>query len=267
MQSKAKNERKPESYVCVSLDLPSHEDAKEALQELTDPATAAPRLTCVKVGNYLLWAEDGGAQTMAKLLDGHGLLETAILDVKFTDTPKTMTAAVRGALAHGFQRFTVSMEGGRPALEAALAACTAHGGGTPIAVSLLTSLGEEDLPGLGFAFDIPNEIVLQRVAYGKSAGITSFVCSPRDLQAIRHEGLAYGCTFYTPGIRPRGHEPSGQKRFATPAEAIHAGSDMLIVGGPIMNRVKGRRAAAYRRICAEVARALAGQRMMKDDGR
>ncbi len=190
MDQRPKSVRNPEDYVCVALDVTSLEEATIALEELTNCNSAQPRLTRVKVGNSLFWAKDVGPGKTAKLLADFGLLESALLDGKFGDTPGTMTKSVQGALDLGFQYFTVTSECGRPGLKEALAACVAHGSGTPVAVTLLTSLSEEDLPGLGFeAVKAVVDIVIDRVGFCMGAGITSFVCSPLDLGAIHGEGL------------------------------------------------------------------------------
>ena len=117
-----------------------------------------------------------------------------------------------------------------------------------IAVTILTSLDDEDMQAVGFAGDAAAQAVrLARLA--KSAGLDGVVCSAHDLKAVR---AACGPDFLTvvPGSRPAGSALNDQKRFTTPAEARDAGADILILGRPVTH------AADPREACRQVAASL-----------
>ncbi len=100
------------------------------------------------------------------------------------------------------------------------------------AVTVLTSLGGAELAAVGFA-GTPLDVVRRLAALAVAAGARAVVCSPREVAAVRSE-VGSDVTLITPGIRAAGSRPDDQARAATPAEAVDAGSDLLVVGRPII---------------------------------
>jgi len=123
-----------------------------------------------------------------------------------------------------------------------------------VAVTTLTSLDAGDLAAVGVSAT-PREQVLRLGELALRCGVESVVCSPAEVSALRR-ALGDGLRIITPGVRPTGHGAGDQKRIATPAEAITAGADMLVVGRPIREAADPARAAE--RIAAEVEAVLTG---------
>ncbi len=99
------------------------------------------------------------------------------------------------------------------------------------AVTVLTSLGGDELTSLGFG-GAPVDIVRRLAVLAVGAGARAVVCSPMEVSAVRAE-VGSDVTLITPGVRSRGAGSDDQARIATPAEALQAGSDLLVVGRPI----------------------------------
>ncbi len=154
------------------------------------------------------------------------------LDLKLHDIPTTVARAVAAACRSGAAMVNVHALGGREMLLAAREAAETIGSGVKlVAVTLLTSLDSSALADLPMAGH-PEGIVRRLAALAKECGADGVVCSPRDLAAVRN---SCGADFVTvvPGIRPAGSEMFDQKRIATPAAALAAGADILVVGRPL----------------------------------
>lgn len=204
-----------------------------------------------KLGKEFLAAQ--GAPAARAAVGG----EPLFLDVKFHDIPNTVAAAIR-ALAH--QRpaiVNVHAAGGpamlRAAAEAAREAAEDLEVERPwvIAVTVLTSLDEDDLAAVGQQGPLEAQ-VLRLARLAQDCGLDGVVCSPREIAALR---AACGPDFklVVPGIRPAWAAAGDQKRIMTPAEALAAGADRLVIGRPITAAEDP--AAAARRIAAELAEA------------
>jgi orotidine-5'-phosphate decarboxylase len=170
------------------------------------------------------------------------------LDLKLHDIPETVGRAMAAATKHGVDLVTVHGSGGRAMLGRAAEA--AHAAGTRVvAVTALTSLDEKDLEETGQRGPLL-DLVVARAKLAQAAGCDGVVASPQEVAAIR---AACGPAFLlvTPGVRPAGSDVADQKRVATPAAAVQAGADYLVVGRPITG-AKDPRAAA-RAIAAELA--------------
>lgn len=171
------------------------------------------------------------------------------LDLKLHDIPETVKKAVRSINHYGVDYLTVHAEGVemvRGAVMEAPDTCI-------LGVTVLTSLGMEDLKDSGVETGNVADIVLKRAAILKKAGAGGLVCSPLEVGLIR-EKFGEDLTIVTPGIRPKSSEKGDQKRVMTPGEAIKMGSDLLVIGRPIRNAENPQKAA--RAIIAEIEQAL-----------
>ncbi|MBP1583032.1 MAG: orotidine-5'-phosphate decarboxylase [Victivallales bacterium] len=174
------------------------------------------------------------------------------LDLKFHDIPNTVAQAIRSAASIGADIVNVHASGG-PAMLTAAAQAARETGVTVIAVTVLTSLDENELRAIGLQAT-PAEQVVRLAKLTKDCGLAGVVCSPKEITLVRE---ACGRDFLTvvPGIRPAGAAAGDQKRIMTPAEAAKAGADYIVVGRPILQAEDPQGAA--RAVNAELAAALA----------
>ncbi len=156
------------------------------------------------------------------------------LDLKFHDIPRTVGAAVAAATRHGVHMLTLHAAGGRAMLREAVRVARDHGPTAPIllGVTVLTSLGADDLRELGVR-RAPRAQALALGELALSCGLDGLVASPQEARRMR-EKLGSRFTLVTPGIRPAASPPDDQRRTATPAEAMAAGANYLVVGRPIV---------------------------------
>jgi orotidine-5'-phosphate decarboxylase len=156
--------------------------------------------------------------------------ERVFLDLKVHDIPNTAQHAVAEAASLGAAMVTVHAAGG----EAMLRACVARlssGGPMVLGVTILTSLDERELHRIGFSrTPLENAVRLARLA--QQCGLPGVVASPQEVAAIRN-ACGGGLVIVTPGIRPEGSDQADQRRTTTPAAAIAAGADYIVVGRPI----------------------------------
>jgi orotidine-5'-phosphate decarboxylase len=209
--------------IILALDLDTPEKAK-ALVERTEE-----HLGFYKVGLQLFLA---GGFEMVDWLVGRG--HQVMLDLKLYDIPATVGLAVEQLCRHHVTFATVHGEG--PVVKAAAAA--AQGKVGILAVTVLTSLGEEDLRAGGISMALP-DLVLHRARTALSAGCAGVVASAREAVMLRQE-LGHGFAIVTPGIRPGAdllNSNDDQNRIMTPGRAIAAGADYLVVGRPISQAV------------------------------
>ena len=210
-----------EPRVIIALDFAGADAA------LAFAARVEPRSCRLKVGKELFTA--AGPALVEKLIE-RGF--DVFLDLKFHDIPNTVAGACKAAAHLGVWMLNVHALGGRAMLEAARDAVGA-GAGRPrlIAVTLLTSMGPADLQDVGIAGD-PASAVLRLARLAKASGLDGVVCSAQEAQLLRRE---CGSRFYlvTPGIRPAQSGRDDQQRVLTPAAAIAAGADYLVIGRPV----------------------------------
>ncbi len=206
--------------VCIALDYPRGAEAVAMAQRL------AGRAGWMKVGLEVFVAE-GPALVERIATTG----ARVFLDLKFHDIPATVAGAVASAARSGATMVNVHASGGRAMLEAARQAADAAGLPKLIAVTLLTSLDLAALTDLPMA-GTPEGIARRLAVLAQRCGLDGVVCSATDLAAIRG---ACGPDFLTvvPGIRPAGADVQDQKRIATPASAVAAGADILVIGRPV----------------------------------
>jgi len=207
--------------IIVALDYAKPTDAL-ALVDRLEPGRCK-----LKVGKELFTR---GGPALVEQLVGRGY--DVFLDLKFHDIPNTVAGACAAAADLGVWMVNVHALGGRRMMEAAREAIekSAH---KPllIGVTILTSMGEEDIREVGLA-GAPAENVLRLAALAKQSGLDGVVCSPREIEPLRKQ---HDTSFQlvTPGIRPAWAATGDQKRVLTPAEAVAAGASHLVIGRPI----------------------------------
>lgn len=205
--------------------------AADALVERLDPARCR-----LKVGNEL-FTRGGPARVERWAARGFDVF----LDLKYHDIPNTVAAACRAAADLGVWMVNVHCLGGRRMLEAARAAL--DGTTQPpllIGVTVLTSLDGRDLAEVGLEPG-PARLASRLAVLAADSGCDGVVCSAREASQLR---AAHGASFVlvTPGIRPAGSEADDQRRTVTPAAAVRAGADYLVVGRPVTAAVDPARA-------------------------
>jgi len=207
--------------IIVSLDFDREQAALDLAGRL-DPARCR-----VKVGKELFTR--CGPDVVEKLC---ALGFDVFLDLKFHDIPHTVARACTAAADLGVWMLNVHASGGSAMLRAAREAVDAAAGKPLlIAVTVLTSLSEQDLRDIGVASPA-DEQVLRLATLARGAGLDGVVCSAREALQLRRS-CGEGFTLVTPGIRPAGSGSDDQKRVMTPAEAIRAGSNYLVIGRPV----------------------------------
>jgi orotidine-5'-phosphate decarboxylase len=225
--------------VIVALDYAEATDAI-ALARRLDPAQCR-----VKVGKELFTAA-GPAVVEALVRLGFGVF----LDLKFHDIPNTVAGACRAAARLGVWMLNVHACGGKSMLEAARSAIDASTHRPKlIAVTLLTSMGKQDLADVGL-HGTPDEVVARLALLARSCGLDGVVCSAQEAAVLR-AGCGPAFLLVTPGVRPAGAQAGDQQRIVTPAGAIAGGADYLVVGRPITRAADP--LAALARVNSEIA--------------
>ncbi|BAO44427.1 orotidine-5'-phosphate decarboxylase [Thiolapillus brandeum] len=209
------------SPVIVALDFPNQAQALALVDQLD------ASLCRLKVGKELFTRL--GPDFVEKLV-GRGF--DVFLDLKFHDIPNTVAAACDAAADLGVWMMNVHASGGRKMMEAARERLAGKSHQPKlIAVTILTSLGESDIQEIGFS-GTPGENVLRLAALAESSGLDGVVCSPLEAAAIR-EQASKDFLLVTPGVRPATASLDDQKRVMTPADAMAAGSNYLVIGRPV----------------------------------
>jgi orotidine-5'-phosphate decarboxylase len=217
----------PRDRLIVALDVSTVGEAEALVEKLGDS------VTFYKVGLQLVFA---GGLPFAEWLRRSG--KRVFLDVKLLDIDNTIAGAVKSIAAMGMTFVTIH------AYPKAMAAAVKARGNASLGllgVTVLTSMDDDDLTAAGYAEGIV-DTVGRRAAQAREAGMDGIVASPGEaamVRAIAGPNIA----IVTPGIRPEGAEPGDQKRTATPAAAIAAGADYLVVGRPITGATDPRAAA------------------------
>jgi len=155
------------------------------------------------------------------------------LDLKFHDIPNTVAKAVRASADLGVWMVNVHASGGSKMMVAAKDALASYQESAPllIGVTVLTSMGQDDLLGLGIT-KTPAEQVMALATLANESGLDGVVCSAWEAEALKKsQGKSF--KLITPGIRPVGASSDDQKRIMTPTEAINVGVDYLVIGRPI----------------------------------
>lgn len=228
----------------IALDEPKLEEAHDVFRH-----TAAD-VQWYKVGYQAYYAF--GDAILGELRDAR---RNIFLDLKLHDIPNTVAGAIRSVARSGASFVTVHASGGRAMMQAAAKArdeINAAGKSLKIvAVTMLTSLTDVDLREIGIDRTI-HQVVSIRAALAQECGLDGVVCPVDDVPIVRAR-TSSDFTVICPGIRPAGDEGGDQKRTATPAEAVLAGADYIVVGRPITKAADPR--VAVQKICAEMASA------------
>jgi orotidine-5'-phosphate decarboxylase len=227
----------PKDRLIVALDLPSVADAEAMIARLGDS------VSFYKVGYQLAFA---GGLPLAQKLVGAG--KQVFLDMKLHDIGNTISRGVESVAKLGVTFLTVHAY---PQTMHAAVDARGDRGLRILAVTVLTSYDDADLAAAGYDFTVP-ELVAERAAQARDIGIDGLVCSAEEAANLRP---IFGPTglLVTPGIRPAGSDTGDQKRIMTPAAAIAAGADYLVVGRPIVAASDPKHAAD--KIVAEIAQA------------
>jgi orotidine-5'-phosphate decarboxylase len=212
--------------IIVALDVP------EASAALTLAEEVAPAVGAFKIGKELFVS--AGPDIVKRVRDTGAAV---FLDLKFHDIPNTVAKAVASATQLDVQMLTVHTCGGSTMLERALEAAdeTAEQTGNEapliLGVTVLTSMDKSDLNEVSVNKTPENQVIhLAQMATG--AGLKGLVCSPKEIAPLR-KVLPAEVKLVTPGIRPAGSETGDQKRVMSPADAVQAGADWLVIGRPI----------------------------------
>jgi orotidine-5'-phosphate decarboxylase len=172
------------------------------------------------------------------------------LDLKLHDIPNTVAGAVRSIGPLGVTMTTLHASGGAAMLKAAAeAARDLPSKPWLLGVTILTSLDQESLSAIGFTGSVADS-VKRLAALAQDSGLDGAVCSPHEVAVLRKQ-CGPGFKLVVPGIRPAGSDAGDQKRVMSPAEALAAGADVLVIGRPITGAADP--AAAARAIAAGLA--------------
>ncbi len=232
-----------DSRVIVALDFPATAPAFDLLERID------PQQCRVKIGKEM-FTRAGPAFVEQVAAKGFEIF----LDLKYHDIPNTVAAACEAAADLGVWMVNVHASGGRKMMTTA-AERLANRQSRPllIAVTILTSLGQDDIAEIGYA-GTPADNVSRLAALAEDSGLDGVVCSPLEVTMLREQrGAAFHLV--TPGVRPAGSSTDDQKRIMTPGDAIKAGASYLVVGRPIT--ASDDPLASLAAINAEVAAAIA----------
>jgi orotidine-5'-phosphate decarboxylase len=228
----------PRDRLIVALDLPSVAAAEAMVARLGDA------VSFYKIGYQLAFA---GGLSFAEGLARSG--RQVFLDLKLHDIGNTVHKGVESVARLGATFLTVHAY--PQTMKAAVEARGQAGSSNLriLAVTVLTSYDDADLAAAGYDFTVA-ELVAERAAQARDIGVDGLVCSAEEAATLRPL-VGPGMALVTPGIRPAGAESGDQKRVMTPAAAIAAGADYLVVGRPVVAAADPK--AAAQAIIAEIA--------------
>jgi orotidine-5'-phosphate decarboxylase len=231
----------PRDRLIVALDLPSVEAAEAMVGRLGE------EVSFYKIGYQLAFA---GGLDYAQALAGAG--KRVFLDLKLHDIGNTVARGVKSVARLGASFLTVhaypqTMQAAVEAREGALRI---------LAVTVLTSYDDQDLKAAGYDATV-RELAAARAKQALDIGIDGLVCSAEEAASLRAV-VGTKIAVVTPGIRPAGATAGDQKRIKTPAAAIAAGADYLVVGRPILAAADPK--AAAQAIVTEIAQQQAKEK-------
>jgi orotidine-5'-phosphate decarboxylase len=224
----------PRDRLIVALDVSSVARAEAMIQQLGDA------VAFYKIGYQLAFA---GGLRLAETLVGAG--NKVFLDLKLHDIGNTVAKGVESVARVGASFLTVHAY--PQTMRAAVAARPT--GLRILAVTVLTSYDNADLAEAGYVGTV-SDLVMRRATQARETGVDGLVCSAEEAAALR-PAIGAHMALVTPGIRPAGAASGDQKRIMTPAAAIAAGADYLVVGRPVLEAADPRAAATA--IVADIA--------------
>jgi orotidine-5'-phosphate decarboxylase len=228
----------PRDRLIVALDLPDVAAAEAMIARLGD------RVTFYKIGYQLGFA--GGLPLVRKLADSG---KKVFVDLKLHDIGNTVARGVESVAKLGATFLTVHAY---PQTMKAAVEARAGSSLKILAVTVLTSYDDGDLHAAGYRLSV-SDLVEARAQQAQLLGIDGIVCSPEEAASLR-KIVGHRISLVTPGIRPAGAATGDQKRIMTPARAIAAGADYLVVGRPVLEAADPKAAADA--IVAEIEQAL-----------
>jgi len=219
----------PDDRLILALDLPNVLDALKLVERLHDT------VSFYKIGLGMLTS---GGLALADELKQSG--KRVFLDMKLFDIGATIERAVEGLAAYDLDFLTVH---GDPYVVRAAVKGRANSKTRILAVTILTSLDRADLDDALIAKGPVSGLVITRARNAFLAGADGVIASPHEAALIRALPEARGKLIVTPGVRPANSAMNDQKRVKTPADAIIAGADHIVVGRPIWQAPDPLRAA------------------------
>jgi orotidine-5'-phosphate decarboxylase len=228
----------PRDRLIVALDLPDVAAAEAMVDRLGDS------VTFYKIGYQLGYA---GGLAMVSRLAASG--KKVFIDLKLHDIGNTVSRGVESIARLGATFLTVHAY---PQTMKAAVEARAGSNLRILAVTVLTSYDDGDLHAAGYRLGV-SDLVEARAQQAQLLGVDGLVCSPEEAASL-HKIVGHQMHLVTPGIRPAGSATGDQKRIMTPARAIAAGADYLVIGRPVMEAADPK--AAAEAIQAEIAKAL-----------
>ena len=211
--------------IIVALDVPTRQEALHLVNQL------GGQVGLFKVGSQLFTSE--GPPVVREIID---MGEEVFLDLKFHDIPSTIVKAALAAQELGVSMITVHTSGGLKMMSTVVKELQASAVRPRhpwiFGVTVLTSLGEPDLKEIGCDFAIQDQ-VLRLASLAQRAGLDGLIASPAEIEALRRH-FGNSLKIATPGVRPTGADGNDQSRIATPAAALRAGADYLVIGRPLI---------------------------------
>lgn len=216
-----------DSKIIVALDYADSASALNLVNQLD------PSLCKLKVGKELFTA--AGPQFVEKLVAKNFQV---FLDLKFHDIPNTVSKACEAASNLGVWMLNVHASGGTAMMQAALEGVDKSKQSPPylIAVTVLTSMSEENLHEIGIENNIENQ-VLKLAKLTQLAGLHGVVCSALEARLLKQQSPE-NFLLITPGIRPTSASKDDQTRILTPTQALTSGASYLVIGRPITQAAK-----------------------------
>ena len=221
----------------VALDVPTVAAAETMIARLGDS------VTFYKIGYQLAYA---GGLPLVRQLAGAG--KKVFTDLKLHDIGNTVARGVESVASLGATFLTVHAY---PQTMKAAVEARAGSSLKILAVTVLTSYDDGDLHAAGYRLGV-SDLVEARAQQAQVLGVDGIVCSPEEVASLR-KIVGHRMNLVTPGIRPAGAATGDQKRIMTPARAIGAGADYLVVGRPILEAPDPKAAADA--VVAEIAQA------------
>jgi orotidine-5'-phosphate decarboxylase len=228
----------PKDRLIVALDLPGVAPAEAMITRLGDS------VTFYKIGYQLAYA--GGLPLVRQLADAG---KKVFIDLKLHDISNTVARGVESIARSGATFLTVH------AYPQTMKAAVEGRAGSDLkilGVTVLTSYDDGDLHAAGYRFGV-SDLAEARAQQAQVLGVDGLVCSPEEA-AFLHKIVGHQMVLVTPGIRPAGATTGDQKRIMTPARAISAGADYLVVGRPVLEAADPK--AMAEAIQVEIAQAL-----------